>query len=151
MGRRTLELRSCVKQIIKQKKKRITFYTEMDEFTHSRRDEFSQPFFFSIFILILNKHSHRYFFHFPHFFCSVYLYSDFIRFSLFTAYPPSSLHLVFYLFLHFAFIFSEEVIRFSLKNRFDPTGTSLGLIVGLSSSLHAECGSVGRVYREFNE
>lgn len=55
----------------------------------------------------------------------------------------------FYPIPYLTFILSGGVIRFSLKNRFDPSGTSLS--VGVPSSLRARRGPLERVYREFNE
>lgn len=74
------------------------------------------------FVLILDKYSYR-FFLISFIFCSVYLYSDFIRFLLFFShtYLLSSLYLVFfYSFLYFAFILPKRSFVSHLKTDLIP-------------------------------
>jgi len=86
---------------------------------------FSSSFLHS-FVLILDKYSYRFV---SFIFC---LYSGFIRFLscllLHIFVFSLSCFFFFYSFPYFAFSLSKGVIRFSLKNRFDPSGTSLFLV-----------------------
>jgi len=85
---------------------------------------FSSSFLHS-FVLILDKYSYRFV---SFIFC---LYSGFIRFLsclLLHIFVFSLSCFFFILFLTLLLVLSKGVIRFSLKNRFDPSGTSLFLV-----------------------